>query len=143
MAEGINNLPLFLRGNVECAPVLRIKTGQILSGLVLEVHADKAVLLLQGVNVVAELETGIVPGERVVLQVEELTPDRKILLKKMDSAGSRQNIEQQELEPFCNILVYSMEAKNHCGTVAPQQTAVFSAAPSSADELRRRKQPFP
>ena len=98
MAEGINNLPLFLRGNVECAPVLRIKTGQILSGLVLEVHADKAVLLLQGVNVVAELETGIVPGERVVLQVEELTPDRKILLKKMDSAGSRQNIEQQELE---------------------------------------------
>ncbi|NLJ57162.1 MAG: hypothetical protein GX334_09015 [Firmicutes bacterium] len=98
MAEGINSFPLFLQGKIEHSPTLKIRVGQILAGTVLEVHADRAVLLLEGVNVVAELETGIIPGEKVVLQVEEVAPGGKILLKKLSWEDGRQDLEQQELE---------------------------------------------
>lgn len=98
MAEGINSFPSFLWGNIEHTPDLKIRPGQILFGTALEVSADKAVLLLQGINVVAELETGIIPGERIALQVEEFRPEGKILLKKLDWGENKQKIDRQELE---------------------------------------------
>lgn len=81
LTESINSFPLFLWGNIEHTPDFKIRPGQILFGTALEVHADQAILLLQGINVVAELETGMTPGERVALRVEELRPGGKILLK--------------------------------------------------------------
>lgn len=98
LTESINSFPSFLWGNIEHTPDFKIRPGQILYGTVLEVSTDQAVLLLQGINVVAELETGITPGERVALRVEELRPERKILLKKLDWGESKQKIDRQGLE---------------------------------------------
>lgn len=98
MTESINSFPSFLWGNIEHIPDFKIRPGQILYGTVLEVSTDQAVLLLQGINIVAELETGLTPGERVALRVEELRPEGKILLKKLDWGKSKQKIDRQGLE---------------------------------------------
>ncbi len=100
MAESISSIPSFLLGNITQMPDFKIRSGQILSGTVLEVNERQAVLLLQGINIVAELETALTPGERVTLQVEALTADGRILLKKLDGAenSSVQEMGEQELK---------------------------------------------
>ena len=100
MAKGINGFPSLLWGNIRHAPGLKIRPGQILTGTTLEVSAGKAVLLLQGINVVAELETTLIPGERVALEVEDLAPGGKILLKKLNLEENKgdQRIDRQELK---------------------------------------------
>lgn len=100
MAEGISSFPAFLLSNIKQAPDLVIRPGQVLFGITLEAVAGRAVLLLQGVNVVAELETALTPGEKVALQVAELTPGGKILLKKLDWGENKsgQEISGQELK---------------------------------------------
>lgn len=100
MSKGISSFPSFLWGNIKKAPGLKIRPGQILTGTTLEVDAGRAVLILQGINVVAELETALMPGERVALQVEELAHGGKILLKKLNWGENRseQRISGPELK---------------------------------------------
>lgn len=62
--------------------VLTLFPGQVVHGIVLEVTPENAVILLNGINVVAELETALVPGEELMLQVVEQRDDGKVLLQR-------------------------------------------------------------
>jgi hypothetical protein len=82
---------------------LSLRPGQIVPGIVLEVTSDNAVVLLNGINVVAELETPVVPGEKLRLQVVEKMPDDKMLLRKVDSGGQGESpISQKDMESLLN-----------------------------------------
>lgn len=82
---------------------LSLRPGQIVPGIVLEVTSDNAVVLLNGINVVAELETPVVPGEKLRLQVVEKMPDGKMLLRKVDSGGQGESpISQKDMESLLN-----------------------------------------
>lgn len=98
MHEGIHSISSLLWGSIQRGPGLALKAGQVLYGTALEVNADRALLLLQGLNVVAELETHVDPGENIALRVEALNAEGKILLKKIDWAGNKQNVDQQGLQ---------------------------------------------
>ena len=82
---------------------LSLRPGQIVPGIVLEVTSDNAVVFLNGINVVAELETPVVPGEKLRLQVVEQMPDGKMLLRKVDSGRQGEfPISQKDIESLLN-----------------------------------------
>jgi hypothetical protein len=98
MHESMHSISSLLWGSIQHRPGLALKTGQVLYGTALKVNADRALLLLQGLNVVAELETHVDPGENIALRVEALNAEGKILLKKIDWAGNKQTIDQEGLQ---------------------------------------------
>jgi len=98
MTEGIPGLLRIFLGEIRPAKYLILRPGQVLSGRVLEVAEGRAAILLNGLNVVAELETGLAAGERVLLRVEEQRPDGRVLLKKIAAEGSGGKVEEGEVE---------------------------------------------
>ncbi|NLK00999.1 MAG: hypothetical protein GX318_07165, partial [Clostridia bacterium] len=96
----IHGLSSLLRGSLGRTSGLNISPGQILYGTVLEVDGGKALLLLQGIDIVAELETSLLPGERVVLQVEEQLPNGQHLLKKLPVKDGGEGFGQKAVDTF-------------------------------------------
>lgn len=106
MVDGILGVPRgFLSASGEKNPLI-LRPGQILPGIVLEVKPEHAVVLLNGINVVAELKTTVLPGEKLMLQVGEQLPDGKIVLQKVASGQIQpdQGISQRELESVLQYL---------------------------------------
>jgi len=98
MTDGIPGFLQIFLGEIGPAKYFILKPGQVLSGRVLEVAGGRAAILLNGLNVVAELETGLAAGERVLLRVEEQRPDGRVLLKKIAAEGSGGKAEEGEVE---------------------------------------------
>lgn len=85
MVDGILGLPQGGPLASAAKDTLLLRPGQILPGTVLEVNSENAVVLINGVNVVAELATPVSPGERLLLQVVDQRSDGKVLLQKISS----------------------------------------------------------
>jgi len=85
---------------------LILRPGQILPGIVLEVKPEHAVVLLNGINVVAELKTSVIPGEKLMLQVGEQLPDGRMVLQKVASGQTEEGpaITQRDLESVLQYL---------------------------------------
>ncbi len=83
MVDGISGFPQESSWLSGAKDTLILRPGQILPGTVLEVTPENALVLLNGINVVAELTTTVLPGERLMLQVVGEQPDGKVLLQKV------------------------------------------------------------
>lgn len=85
--------------------VLILHPGQVVPGIVLEADAENAVILINGVNVAAELKTSAVPGEKLMLEVIEQRADGKMLLQKVVAQGrNEQALAQEELKSILDHL---------------------------------------
>jgi len=79
-----------------------LRPGQILQGRVLEINGNRVVLLVNGVNITAELKTSAAAGDRLLLYVEEQKPDGTVILKKIDAEMSGGIIEGGKAEALLN-----------------------------------------
>lgn len=84
MVDGISGFSQVLFCSYPGQGALSLRPGQTFTGIVLEVNSENAVVLLNGINVVAELETKVLPGDKLLLQVLEQGSDGKVLLQKTD-----------------------------------------------------------
>ena len=85
MSQGLFGVQNIFLGTIWPQEPLAFSPGQILSGTVLQASSDNAVIFINGLNVVAELETKVLAGEQLLLQVASRRTDGKVVLKKFVS----------------------------------------------------------
>ncbi|HBT20809.1 MAG TPA: hypothetical protein DEA47_05560 [Peptococcaceae bacterium] len=87
-------LHVFLGKNIQNEKTaVVVRPGQFIHGKVLQIDGSKAVLLINGVNISAELKISASVGERLLLYVEEQKPDGTLVLKKISTETAGKIIE--------------------------------------------------
>lgn len=102
MSHGIFGLQNIFLGTIWPRDTMSLYPGQVLSGTVLQASTENAVIFINGLNVVAELETKVLAGEQLMLQVASRRADGKVVLKKFvsetETAASPAKLTNAELD---------------------------------------------
>ena len=108
MIDGIFSIPNagISSSSQSAKDILILRPGQIVPGVVLEADSMNAVILINGINVVAELDTTVIPGEKLMLQVVDQLADGKVILQRavVSNGQQKQEADGGELQRILNNL---------------------------------------